>query len=196
MAITIFPLTQETLRAEYWSQLATALDHGSNSDELVNATDKTLDDTNVIYRYSTTIGTLSSETLTSIPTLDFSIEARSVWHFEYLLDVDRVGSTNLDVGLVIPEGVQIYSLAIMPDESGLAALNTVRLDGTNTTAEVNIFVDASSGNEFELPLRIVGIAIATGAGGAIEFQAAKGNASSSYCIINTASTLIARRMPS
>lgn len=193
MTTTVYPVQKEVFRGAESLGRGAALDYGGDTAEPTYATTTSIVHPNLVYKYNDTLVTVSDETLTDVPGLDWTIAPRETWKFDYRINWERTGGSDIEFALDLPAGVEIWAMLHIPhdDETEPNQLNMHYLQGTGTVNQVCSLASATFNNA---PCRIVGIAVGDGvAGGTVSLQVSKGDAAATSVGVAASSELIARR---
>ncbi len=189
-----FPEQKEVASIEGWAELATALDHGSNSDELVHMTDLAQTDANVIVRFNDTKTTVSDEVLTDVTALQWTVPFGETWEFEYLLSWDMTGTCSLELALDLGAGVKVFCMFQSAYDEVTTPAGWIQIFDSGTGTLNNVMPINSADSFTDLPARIYGVAVGDTAAGTIDLQISKGDANATSVALNIKSFMIARKI--
>lgn len=189
-----FPEQKEVATVAGWIELAVNLDHGSDTAELVHMTDLSLTDPNVIARYNNTKVTVTTETLTDVTDLQWTVPFGETWEFEYLLSWDRSGTCLLELAIDLAAGVKVFSVFQCPYDETATPTDWVQIHDVGTGTLNNVMNIIAAGNFTAMPARIYGVAIGDTAAGTIDLQISKGDAAGSSVALNVKSFMLARKI--
>lgn len=189
-----FPAQKDVASIEDWTELSVVLDYGSDSAELVHMTDLALTDPNVIARFNNTKTTVSSETLTDVTALQWTVPFGETWEFEYLLGWDRVGTCSLELALDLGAGVKVFCMFQSAYDEVTSPTGWMQIFDAGTGTLNNPMPGPAAGGFTDLPARIYGVAIGDTASGTIDLQISKGDANATSVALNVKSYMIARKI--